>query len=89
MNHEPVTDKIIYAIKKNCMHPAKTEPDKGRGSGPSPQPYPHPLEIHNLLFVSLEILVRTPLEKRGPIASRERSVRPSMKYVDDYKQTKT
>ena len=38
-------------------------------------------------FFSLEILVRTSLEKQldplGPIASRGRSERPSVKYVDD------
>ena len=41
-----------------------------------------PLEDHKLLYVSLEILVRTPLEKQlGPIASGGRSVWPSVKYV--------
>ena len=49
-----------------------------------------PLENHNWLQVSLEILVRTPLEKQldhlGPIASRGRSVRPSVKYVDHKKR---
>ena len=52
----------------------------GRGSGPS-------LENHKLLFVSLEILARTSLKEQldplGPIASRGRSVRPYVKYVDD------
>ena len=41
------------------------------------------LENHKLLKVSLEILVKTPLEKqldaRGPIASRGRSARPSVR----------
>ena len=41
--------------------------------------------------VSLEILVRTPLEMQldplGPTASRGRIVRPSVKYVDDLKKT--
>ena len=36
---------------------------------------------------SLEILIRTPLEKQldpsGPIVSRGRYVQPSVKYVDD------
>ena len=45
------------------------------------------LEDHKWLKVSLEILVQTPLEKQldpmGPIASRGRFVRPSVKYVDD------
>ena len=45
-----------------------------------------PLENHMLLYFSLEILVRSPLEKQldplGPIASREKSVWPSVKYVD-------
>ena len=40
--------------------------------------------------VSLEILVRTPLEIQldplGPTASRGRIVRPSVKYVDDLKE---
>ena len=46
-----------------------------------------PLENHTLLYVSLQILVRTPIEKQldpsGPIASRVRSIRPSVKYVDN------
>ena len=48
-----------------------------------------PLENHKLLFVSLEILVRVPLEKKvnpieaiGPIASKRRTLLPSVKYVD-------
>ena len=44
--------------------------------GPDP-----PLENHELVYVSLEILVRTPIEKQFdpmcPIASRGRFVRPS------------
>ena len=43
--------------------------------------YPR-IENHNLLYVFLEIIVRTPMEKQldlvGPIASRERFVPPSM-----------
>ena len=45
------------------------------------------LEIHKCLYVSLENLGRTTLEKQlepsGPIASRGWSLRPSVKYVDD------
>ena len=60
----------------------------GRGSAP-------PLENHKWLFVSLEILVRTPpppppekqLDLSGPIASRGRSIRLSMKNVDDQNRT--
>ena len=51
----------------------------GSGSGP--------LENYNLLKVTLGSVVRTPLEKQldpsGPIASRGRSVRPSLKNVND------
>ena len=47
-----------------------------QGSGP-------PLENHKLSYVSLETLVRTPLEKQldpaDPIASRRGLVRPSVK----------
>ena len=57
---------------------------------------PHP-EKHNLLYVPLEILVQNPIEKQldprreaigleGPIASRVRSVRPSVKYDGDFKK---
>ena len=45
----------------------------------------HPLEYHKLLYVSLEILVRTPTS--GPIGSRGRSGRPSVKYVLDKKES--
>ena len=42
-----------------------------------------PLENHKLSYVSLETLVRTPLEKQldplDPIASRRGFVRPSVK----------
>ena len=56
----------------------------GRGSAPR-------LENHKWLYVSLEILVRTPLEKQldpsGPIfASLGRSIRHPMKNVDDQKK---
>ena len=44
---------------------------------------PHTLENHKWLYVSLEILVRPPRKMIGPLASRERSVRHSLKYVDD------
>ena len=60
------------------------------------------LENHKWIIVSLEILVQTPLEvhleplstdpprdaigPQGPIASRGRSARPSVKYVDDLKK---
>ena len=44
------------------------------------------------LWVSLEILVWTLIEKQldpsGPMASRGRSVQPSVKYVDDQKNTR-
>ena len=54
----------------------------GGGGGGGMWSGPPPLEDHKLLYVSLEILVRTPLEKRlGPIASGGRSVWPSVKYV--------
>ena len=58
------------------------DPEGNRGSGPY-------LENHKLLFVSLEILARTSpkeqLDPSGPIASRGRSVRPYVNYVDDFK----
>ena len=42
-----------------------------------------------IMYVSLEILVQTPLEKQldplGPIASRGRSVWHAVKYLDDFK----
>ena len=48
-----------------------------------------PWEIMGL-YVSLEIMLRTPLKKQldpmgpmGPIASKEGSVQPFVKYVDD------
>ena len=51
------------------------------------QDFPDSLENHKWLYVSLEILVQTPLEKQldpfGPIASRGRFALPSVKYVDD------
>ena len=51
----------------------------GRGYG-----LPSPLGNHKLLYVSLEILVRTLLEKQlDPIASRGRSVWPPVIYVDE------
>ena len=60
---------------------------KGRGGG---QGVRTPLENHKLLYISLEILVRIPLEKQfdpsGPTASWGRSVWPSVKYNDDYKK---
>ena len=56
------------------------DPEGDRGSGLY-------LENHKLLFVSLEILARTSLKElldpSGPIASRGRSERPYVKYVDD------
>ena len=53
----------------------------GRGSGPSI------LENHKWLKISLELLVRIPLERRldpsGPVASRLRNFEwSSVKYVD-------
>ena len=56
---------------------------------------PPPLENHKLLYDSLKNsgthLPRQafgpPPATRGPIAFRGRSVRPSMKYVDDLKKT--
>ena len=57
----------------------------GWGIGPNPL-----FGNHKLVYVSLEILVWTPLEKRFdplcPIASRGRSIRFSVKYVDDKKK---
>ena len=59
---------------------------RGEGTvGPDPPP---PLQKHKWrIGSSLEILVRTPLEKQldplGPIASRGRFVRPSVKNIDD------
>ena len=54
----------------------------GREFGP-----PTPGETHKVLYVSLEILVPHSLEKQldpwGPIASRGRSVLPSVKYTVD------
>ena len=48
---------------------------------------PDLLKMKYWLYVSLEILVRTPLEKQldplGPITSRWRFVRPSVKYTGD------
>ena len=48
-----------------------------------------PIENHKLLYVSLKILVQTLLQKQldplGPIASWERSLQPSVKYVEDCK----
>ena len=48
---------------------------------------PFPLEYHKLLYVSLEILERTPFQKQldplGPVASRGRFVRSSVKYIGD------
>ena len=48
---------------------------------------PPTLENQPLALGFSEILVQTTLEKQldpmGPIASRGRSVRPSVKYVDD------
>ena len=40
-----------------------------------------PLENHKLLYASTEILIQTP---RGSIASRWRSIRPSVKNVNDF-----
>ena len=58
--------------------PALADPVGDRGSGPHPLP---PLENQKWLYVSLKILVRT--------SPRElRSVRPSVKYVDDFKRGK-
>ena len=46
-----------------------------------------PPENPKLIYASLEKLVRTRLTKQldplGPVASQGRSVRPSVKYVDD------
>ena len=60
-----------------------------RGSGPPPTP----MENQKLLYVYLEILVRTPIEKHldplCSIASRRRSVRHCVKYLDDFKGFRT
>ena len=65
-----------------CSGMGDTEVETGVRTFPPPPP-----ENHKLLYVPLKILVRTPLEKQsdpsGPIAYRERSVRPSVKYVGD------
>ena len=50
-----------------------------RGSGPN-------LENQKWREVSLELLVWTPLRSNCPITSDERSVRPSLKHVDDFKK---
>ena len=48
---------------------------------------PNTLENHKLLYVPLTKTGTDPLVKKldplGPIASRGRSVRPSVKFVDD------
>ena len=55
---------------------------RGWGGGNGSRPH---LENHKLLYVSLEILVRTPLEKQldtwCPIAFQGRPVQPSVRYV--------
>ena len=50
-----------------------------KGGGQRVKPPPPPPGNHKLLFVSLEILVRTPPQSNP---SRGRSIRPSLKYVD-------
>ena len=49
-------------------------------------PDPPPLENHELLYVSLEILISTPT--RSHSASRGMSVRHSVKYFDDFLKKK-
>ena len=56
---------------------------KGVGGQLGPDP---PGKSQKWLFVSLEILVRSNWNPSGPIASRGRSVQPSVKYVDDFKK---
>ena len=57
------------------------------GGGGDRESGPHPLENHKWLYVSLEILVGTPLEKQldpvGPFTSRGRFLRPSATYGDN------
>ena len=61
---------------------------EGNGNGVPPCPPPHrgsptpPGKNHKLLYVSLEILVRSSLEPKGLIAFRIKSMRPSVKYVN-------
>ena len=81
--------KEKFAIFSNIVMGGST----GGTHCPDPPP-PPPLENHKLLYVCFEVWVWAPLEKHlnlsrsnwtplGPIASRGRSLRLSVKYFDD------
>ena len=90
-------DIIVWCIAGECSWPlfnatsikkhdeTYADPEGRQGTGPPP-----PLENHKWLYVSLEVLIRSPLKKLletlGPIASRGKVVLPSVKFVVETKK---
>ena len=75
-----VVSVVLYTFVKVILSIGRSRKITGVGTHLENQSLVH-------VYVSLEILVRTPLERQleplGPIASRGRFVRPSVNYADD------